>query len=53
MAKGSKGGFNAKDTGNIPSGPSASDLGVPKAPERTTMNDDAVRTSVARNPKGG
>lgn len=53
MAKGSSKGFDAKDTGNIAKGPSATDLGVPKAPERTTMNDDAVRQQVARNPKGG
>ena len=52
MAKGNS-GFNAKDTGNIPSGPKASNLGVPKAPERSTVNDDAVRKDVARNPSGG
>ena len=52
MAKGSS-GFNAKDTGNIPSGPKATDLGVPAAPAKTTMGDGAVRDSVARNPKGG
>lgn len=51
MAK--SGGFNAKDTGNIPSGPKASDLGVPAAPARSTVNDDAVRSTVARNPSGG
>lgn len=52
MAKGSK-GFDLKDAGNIAKGPSSADLGVPKAPERSTVNDDAVRQSVARNPKGG
>jgi len=52
MAKGSS-GFNAKDTGNIQSGPKASDLGVPATPMKTTMGDGAVRESVARNPKGG
>ena len=52
MAKGSS-GFNAKDTGNIQSGPKATDLGVPAAPMKTTMGDGAVRDSVARNPKGG
>jgi hypothetical protein len=51
MAKGS--GFNAKDTGNIPSGPKASDLGVPAAPARSTVNDGAVREKVAKNPSGG
>lgn len=53
MAKGS--GFNAKDTGVIPSGPKASDLGVPRVPAKTTMGTggDAPRTDVARNPKGG
>lgn len=53
MAKGSGGGFNAKDTGVIQSGPKSSDLGVPKAPMRSTVNDDAVRSSVAKNPSGG
>ena len=53
MAKGKGGGFNAKDTGNIAKGPSAENLGVPAAPARTTMNDEAVRTSVATNPSGG
>jgi len=52
MAKGS-GGFNAKDTGNIAKGPSAENLGVPKTPSRTTMNDGAVRETVAKNPSGG
>lgn len=52
MAKGSS-GFNAKDTGNITSGPKSTDLGVPRAPARTTMNDDAVRSAVAKNPSGG
>lgn len=51
MAKG-KGGFDAKDTGNIAKGPSARDLGVPAAPMRTTMNDGAVRSSVTKNPSG-
>lgn len=46
-------GFNLKDAGNIPSGPSATDLGVPGTPKNTTMSEGAVRESVARNPKGG
>jgi hypothetical protein len=51
MAKG--GGFDAKDTGNIAGGPSSKNLGVPAAPARSTVNDGAVRSNVARNPSGG
>ena len=53
MAKGKGGGFNAHDAGNIAKGPSAENLGVPAAPAKTTMNEDAVRSKVAKNPSGG
>ena len=56
MAKG-KGGFNLHDAG-LKKAPSAgedshSNLGVPAHPGSNTMNDGAVRDSVARNPSGG
>lgn len=54
MAKGKKSaGFNLKDTGNIPDAPSSKALGVPAAPARSTMGEDAVRQSVAKNPSSG
>lgn len=57
MAKG-KGGFDLHNTGNIRKAPTAGEdshanLGVPPHPGTNTMNDGAVRDSVARNPSGG
>lgn len=47
-------GFNTKDTGNIPSAPkNESDSSRKGFPKKTTMNDGAVRETVAKNPKGG
>lgn len=53
MAK--KGGaFNAKDTGNIPDAPTNSgDPSRKWAGSKHTINEGAVRETVAKNPSGG
>ena len=53
MAKGNGGAFNAKNTGNIPDAPSNSgDPSRKWAGSKHTINDEAVRTSVTKNPSG-
>lgn len=55
MAKGKgKGAFNTKMTGNIPDAPSNSgDPSRKWAGSKHTINEGAVRETVAKNPSGG
>lgn len=48
------GTFSAKNTGNVPDAPkNESDPSRKWAGSKSTINDDAVRSSVAKNPSGG